>query len=186
MKKSTRIKGLLAIGFAAMLSIGIAAGCAPKSASEGSSPQAEVSTEATADAGAESTGGGAIDMAAYPNHVENSSDGAGLASFHVALGQDCASCHTGDFEAQVAALATEGEPELGSTYYMDSETCLACHGGTWEALAETTSDLGDYNPHDGIHGTIENCNECHKGHRAQQDICSECHDNGGQTMKGNN
>ena len=54
---------------------------------------------------------------------------------------------------------------------MDSETCLSCHGGSWEALAKLTSDLGDYNPHDSIHGTIENCNECHKGHSNQVDVC---------------
>ena len=64
-------------------------------------------------------------------------------------------------------------------------TCLSseCHV-SWEKLAERTADLGDYNPHDSIHGTIEDCNECHKGHAEQVDICGECHPNGGQEMVG--
>lgn len=156
----------------ALLVAGAAAGCAPSGGST------------TSDA----KGGDAASLAAaYPEHQRNTEDGgAGMASFHAALGYECADCHTGDLQAEVAGLAAAdgAEPALASSYYMDSETCLSCHGGTWEELAKLTDGLGDYNPHDSIHGTIENCNECHKGHSDQVDVCSECHDNGGQTMKG--
>jgi hypothetical protein len=173
MRKSSRIKVFVVMAACiAVLSMGLFA-CSSGSGSSASSSGSASDLEAT-----------------YPLHTENATDdGPGLASYHMALGQDCTSCHTGDLNAQVAELeeSTSGEePPLSSSYYMDSQTCLDCHGGTWENLAQQTADLGDYNPHDSIHGTIENCNECHKGHSAQVDTCSECHDNGGQTMKGNN
>ena len=57
----------------------------------------------------------------------------------------------------------------------EGTTCLDCH----------EADLGDYNPHKSPHGQM-NCNECHKGHAAQVNTCGQCHDNGGQTMRGNN
>ena len=68
---------------------------------------------------------------------------------------------------------------------MDSRTCLDCHGGTWEELAKLTDDTGDYNPHDSLHGTIENCNESAiKGRAAQVDLLASATITGGQTMKG--
>lgn len=161
---------ILSVGLIAVLSVGMVA-C---------SPGKEDSAQRTDD----------IDKTAYPAHVENAKNGAGMASFHTALGYDCADCHVDDLDTEVAKITecstTESdgtEPPLASAYYTDNETCLGCHGGSWEALAEKTSDLGDYNPHNSIHGTIQYCNECHKGHTEQVDICGECHPNGGQTMK---
>ena len=168
MRKSIRLKVLMAASAAVLASACLAAGCAPNG-TEGSS------------SGSAST----ADEAAYPVHAANCEDGTGMASFHAALGQDCASCHGEDLADQVAAVTgSDAEPELSSIYYADTATCLSsgCHE-SWEALAERTEDLGDYNPHDSIHGTIEDCNECHKGHSEQVDICGECHPNGGQTMR---
>lgn len=167
MKKNSRMKALLiVVACVAVLSFG-AAGCSPSTGS-GASSSSDLESM-------------------FPEHAANAEGTIGEAAFHMQLGQDCESCHTGDLAAEVAALAgaEEGvEPALASSYYMDNETCLSCHGGTWEELGKLTEDLGDYNPHNSLHGTIENCNECHKGHAGQVDLCSECHDNGGQTMKG--
>lgn len=170
MNTTMKMKALIAGAASAMLLAGAMIGCS------GADPAPE----------AGNAGSGTL-VSEFPLHADNMADGgAGLASFHAGAGLSCADCHTGDLKAEVAALKDDGteEPALSSSYYMDSETCLSCHGGSWEALAKTTSDLGDYNPHDSIHGTIENCNECHKGHSGQVDLCSECHDNGGQAMKG--
>lgn len=166
MKKSNRLKSLLVV-MAGIAALSFAVGCSP-SGSAGSSSASDLEKQ-------------------FPAHVASVEAGEGEAGFHAQLGQDCESCHVGDLNAETATLASADsgeEPALSSAYYMDSQTCLDCHGGTWEELAKLTDDLGDYNPHDSLHGTIENCNECHKGHAVQVDLCSECHDNGGQTMKG--
>ena len=169
MTKTKRLKAFFAVVVSVATLTLVVVGCSPStsdSSSSGSSSDLE---------------------AAFPNHTASVEAGEGMAGYHAQLGQDCASCHTGDLLAEVSALADydeDTEVELSSTYYMDSQVCLDCHGGSWEELATLTKDLGDYNPHDSIHGTIENCNECHKGHSSQVDLCSECHDNGGQTMKG--
>ena len=175
MKKSTRLKALIATAACLTVLAFAVAGCSPSgSGSTGGSSSGSVAA--------------ATDLeAAFPNHAASVEAGEGEAGYHAALGQDCESCHVTDLVAEVSALATyeEGvEPELTSTYYMDNQVCLDCHEGTWEGLATLTEDLGDYNPHDTLHGTVENCNECHKGHSEQIDLCSECHDNGGQEMKG--
>lgn len=170
MRKSLRLKTLVAAGVAAAFSLCLAAGCTP---SGGASDMELADT-------------GAGDLAAtYTVHADNAAGGAGLAAYHTALGQDCESCHRGDLGAQLAAAGQDGEPDCASTFYNDTATCLSseCHV-SWEELAERTADLGDYNPHDSIHGTIEDCNECHKGHAEQVDICGECHPNGGQEMVG--
>lgn len=164
------MKALIAGSACGVLIVGVMVGC-----SNAGSPSSNEAANSDALA------------AEFPLHAENmTKNGPGLASFHGSAGLTCTDCHTGNLDAQVASLKDGGveEPALSSTYYMDSETCLSCHGGSWEALAKETAGLGDYNPHDSIHGTIENCNECHKGHSEQKDICGECHDNGGQTMKG--
>ncbi|MDO5043611.1 MAG: cytochrome c3 family protein [Slackia sp.] len=168
MKKSNRLKSLLVVvaGIAA-LSLALA-GCASGASTGSSAASSDLEKQ-------------------FPAHTASVEAGEGEAGFHAQLGQDCESCHVGDLNAEVATLAgadSGEEPALSSAYYMDSQVCLDCHGGTWEELAKLTEDLGDYNPHNSLHGTIENCNECHKGHAAQVDLCSECHDNGGQTMKG--
>ena len=167
MRKLLRLKTAVVVGVVAAFGLCLAVGCAPAGDGAGDSLA--------------STGG---DLAAtYAVHADNAENGAGLASFHMALGQDCASCHQGDLAAQLAAVGEEGEPDCASTFYNDTATCLSsdCHV-SWDKLAERTADLGEYNPHDSIHGTIEDCNECHKGHAAQVDICGECHPNGGQVM----
>lgn len=167
MKKSNRLKSLLVVTAGVALLSFVIVGCSP-SGSAGPSSTSDLEKQ-------------------FPVHAASVGAGEGEAGFHAQLGQDCESCHTGDLGAETAALSSvdsDEEPALSSAYYMDSQTCLDCHGGTWEELAKLTDDLGDYNPHDSLHGTIENCNECHKGHAAQVDLCSECHDNGGQTMKG--
>ena len=171
MKKSNRTKAaIVAVVMTGMLA-GVAFGCS------------STSTSGSDDA----TTSDSSDYATlYSVHAESED---GIAAYHISLGYTCVDCHGDDLTDQIATLTDvvyiEGteEPELASTYYTDTETCLTsgCHD-SWEALAESTSDLGDYNPHDSIHGTIEDCNECHKGHASQVDICGECHDNGGQTM----
>ena len=166
MKKSLRIKTLTSMGIAAAFAVCLAVGCSPSGA--GDKPLASTGTDLAA---------------TYTVHADNGEGGAGLASYHMALGQDCESCHVGDMAAQLAALGEDGEPDSASTFYNDTMTCLSseCHV-SWDNLAQRTAELGDYNPHDSIHGTIEDCNECHKGHAEQVDICGECHPNGGQTM----
>ena len=129
-------------------------------------------------------------------HLDNyngvdASGGAGQASWHAQNeGTTCLDCHEADLETQVAELGSQlrGDTDnlgLADRYYVDNEKCLSCHGGSYDALAELTADLGDYNPHKSPHGQM-NCNECHKGHAVQIDTCGQCHDNGGQTMRGNN
>lgn len=183
MKKIVNAKRLVALVAAASLAACLAAGCAQSPSSQTGDEGAQQGTAANGgqDEGAVQSG---FDMAAYPEHAAACEGADSLAGFHMALGQDCESCHTGDFAAQLQTAGVEGEPELSSLFYTDTATCLesGCHD-SWENLAQKTADLGDYNPHDSIHGTIEDCNECHKAHSPQVDICAQCHPNGGQMMK---
>ncbi len=126
-------------------------------------------------------------------HVDNfygtdASGGAGQAYVHMQAGENCLSCHEPTLSTQLAEVqaqltGTYGDLGLSSRYYVDNDKCLSCHGGSYDELAKLTEDLGDYNPHDNPHGQM-NCNECHKGHSAQVNTCAQCHDNGGQEMKG--
>ena len=155
MRKSLRLKTLVAAGVAAAFSLCFAAGCTP---SGGASDMELADT-------------GAGDLAAtYTVHADNAAGGAGLAAYHTALGQDCESCHKGDLGAQLAAAGQDGEPDCASTFYNDTATCLSyeCHV-SWEKLAERTADLGDHNPHAYIPGTLEDCNDCHTSHAEQVD-----------------
>ena len=190
--KTFNIKTLI-VACVVVLTLGLLAGCAGQaqtaatsaavSAAETSADAAASADEAaSADAAASSAeassaSAGALD-AAFPNHAASMAAGEGIASLHTA----CTDCHTDALTDEVAATGVEGEPELSSLYYVDTDKCQTCHG-TYETLAKATDSLGDYNPHASIHGTIETCNECHKGHSSQVDICGECHPNGGQTMK---
>ncbi|ACV21488.1 Fumarate reductase flavoprotein subunit precursor [Slackia heliotrinireducens] len=169
---TSKNKLTLVAGTIGALLVALAIGCSPSG------------TNATSSDG-DATDSATFDTASYQLHVENCDGGAGLASFHTALGYDCTSCHGSDLPDQLSGIETEdgSEPELTSTYFVDNDKCFACHG-TWEDLATATESLGDYNPHDSIHGTVQYCNECHKGHSEQVDICGECHPNGGQTMRG--
>ena len=185
MKKLMNAKRLVALTAAAALAACLAAGCAQTPAQEsGEAPQQQEAAQQEGEAAQANGQSAAFDMTAYPEHAAACEGADSLAGFHMALGQDCASCHTGDFAAQLETAGVEGEPELSSLYYTDTATCLGsgCHE-SWDSLAQKTADLDDYNPHDSIHGTIEDCNECHKGHSEQVDICGQCHPNGGQTMK---
>lgn len=126
-------------------------------------------------------------------HVANyegtdASQGAGLAHLHATAKVTCLDCHKAGLDTQLAELNSQlsgnvGNLDLSARYYMDNATCLSCHGGSYESLATKTAGLGDYNPHANPHGEM-NCNECHKAHSTQVDTCGDCHDNGGQTMKG--
>lgn len=180
MKKISNAKGLIVAAVAASLAACLTLGCSqgPKEESGGQAQEQEAAEQAADPAKA------AFDMSAYPAHVAASEGTDSLAGFHLALGQTCESCHVDDMAAELEVAGVEGEPELSSLYYTDTATCLGsgCHD-SWDSLAQKTADLGDYNPHDSIHGTIEDCNECHKGHSEQVDICGQCHPNGGQTMK---
>lgn len=127
-------------------------------------------------------------------HVDNyngtdASHGAGLASWHATNeGTTCLDCHQATLSTQLTELQSQlaGDTDnlgLSDRYYTDNDTCLTCHGDTYDSLAEKTASLGEYNPHNSPHGQL-NCNECHKGHSEQVNTCGECHDNGGQTMRG--
>lgn len=170
MKKISNAKKLIVGLTTAALAACLVAGCSPSGNSDGNG-----GTE----------GGATGDLAAmYPEHAQLSDGPDTLAGFHMALGQDCESCHPGDLSEQITIAGIEGEPEVSSLFFTDDQqTCLSseCHVSV-EALAERTADLGEYNPHASIHGTIEYCNDCHKGHSPQIDTCGECHPNGGQEM----
>ncbi|MBQ9020814.1 MAG: cytochrome c3 family protein [Eggerthellaceae bacterium] len=152
------------------------------SADSSAADEASASEDAMADdassAEATTAAAGVFDENDYPAHVASMTAGEGIASLHTA----CTDCHDDALASQIASTGAEGEPELSSLYYVDTEKCQTCHGD-YETLSKATESLGDYNPHASIHGTIEFCNECHKGHSSQVDICGECHPNGGQTMK---
>ena len=171
MKKISNAKKLIMGVAAAALALGLVAGCSPRGESAGGVNEGGAATSGDLEA-------------LYPVHAELSDGPDTLAGFHMALGQDCESCHPGDLSEQITIAGIDGEPEASSLFFTDDQqTCLSseCHVSV-EALAERTADLGEYNPHASIHGTIEYCNDCHKGHSAQIDTCGECHPNGGQEM----
>jgi len=63
----------------------------------------------------------------------------------------------------------------------NDEMCLECHI-SYEYLANQTDYL-EKNPHLSHWDTLK-CRDCHISHGQQIDLCSECHENGGQRMTG--
>ncbi|MDR3763064.1 MAG: cytochrome c3 family protein [Acidobacteriota bacterium] len=56
---------------------------------------------------------------------------------------------------------------------IDQTACLKCHE-SMKAVAKRTADM-DPNPHDNHMSDQASCLDCHHGHRANEVMCSQCH-----------
>ncbi len=74
---------------------------------------------------------------------------------HKAYRVDCAGCHGTSDKKQ-----------------FDHKKCLACHE-SYAKVAERTKKLAR-NPHKSHYGEVE-CNACHHGHKADESLCAQCH-----------
>jgi fumarate reductase flavoprotein subunit len=74
---------------------------------------------------------------------------------HKAYGVKCEDCHGSKDKKQ-----------------FDHKQCLSCHE-SYEKVAERTKKLAR-NPHKSHYGEIE-CNACHHGHKADEYLCAQCH-----------
>lgn len=139
MRKSLRLKTLVAAGVAAAFSLCLAAGCTP---SGGASDMELADT-------------GAGDLAAtYTVHADQCCRWCGSGRLSHSPRPGLRVVPQGRLGRPAGCAGQDGEPDCASTFYNDTATCLSseCHV-SWEKLAERTADLGDYNPHDSIHGT---------------------------------
>ena len=105
MKKTKRLSTVLAVVASIALMSFVVAGCSSNDSASSKSSAADLES-------------------AFPQHAASAEAGEGEAGFHMQLGEDCESCHTGDLNAEVAALSaseTGEEPALSSSYYMDNQ-----------------------------------------------------------------
>lgn len=107
---------------------------------------------------------------------------------HYLANVQCKDCHDYPIPAEV----TSGFRYLTGNYSVDTngdllkvkysdEMCFECHISNAYLAAQT--DFLRRNPHDN-HNTDLECYDCHISHGEQIDYCSQCHDNGGQLMVG--
>ncbi len=111
-----------------------------------------------------------------------------LDNVHEQANVGCKECHDYPVSAEVSSgvkfllgnyvVGTDGKL-LPRTY--DNDMCLKCHI-SYEHVATLTDFLAK-NPHQNHNGQLP-CKTCHVSHGAQIDYCSQCHDNGGQRMVG--
>ena len=121
-------------------------------------------------------------------NVESYTNGTTLDSVHAKAGVECKSCHDYPLDAEIRSgvnfitgnYVVEDDGRLVKRAFGD-EMCLQCHIGM-EHLAAKTDHLSR-NPHLN-HWPDLVCGDCHVSHGEQIDMCSECHDNGGQRMTG--
>jgi nitrate/TMAO reductase-like tetraheme cytochrome c subunit len=119
------------------------------------------------------------------SHVESYLNGNTLDSVHAKAGVECKQCHSEYKVPQELASAFNFvtgnyDPALPRKKYGD-EMCLQCHISL-DYQADKT-DFLSRNPHRSHYSDIR-CRTCHISHGEQIDYCSQCHDNGGQRMTG--
>lgn len=122
------------------------------------------------------------------SHVDSYLTSGNLDNAHQQAGVQCKDCHdyplSSEIEAGVMFLTNSYEVddtgELPQRNFGD-EICTQCHISL-SHVAEST-DFLYRNPHGTEMGTFP-CATCHVSHGEQIDYCSQCHDNGGQRMIG--
>ncbi len=107
---------------------------------------------------------------------------------HEQAGVQCKDCHDYPLSAEISSgfnylignYTVGANGELTQRKF-DDTMCTQCHISE-EHVAQLT-DFLHRNPHDSHNGYLP-CNTCHVSHGEQIDYCSQCHDNGGQRMIG--
>lgn len=111
-----------------------------------------------------------------------------LDNIHYQANVACKDCHDYPIPAEVASgvkfilgdyTVDENGDLIKLTY--DDDICLQCHISK-QFVAQST-DFLTRNPHDSHNGMLS-CKTCHVSHGQQIDYCSQCHDNGGQRLIG--
>ena len=111
-----------------------------------------------------------------------------LDNVHNQAGVQCKECHDYPVKAEI----TSGIKFLVGNYTVGKDgrllpvtysntMCLKCHI-SYQHVATSTDFLAK-NPHNSHNGELA-CKTCHVSHGDQIDYCSQCHDNGGQRMVG--
>lgn len=111
-----------------------------------------------------------------------------LDNLHLQAGVQCKECHDYPVPAEISSgikfvlgnYTVDADGALLPVKYED-DMCLQCHISK-EFVAEST-DFLEKNPHNSHNGMLS-CKTCHVSHGDQIDFCSQCHDNGGQRLIG--
>jgi len=111
-----------------------------------------------------------------------------LDNIHYQANVACKECHDYPVPAEVRSgvkfilgdYTVDENGDLVKLTY-DDDICLQCHISK-EYVAQAT-DFLTRNPHNSHNGMLS-CKTCHVSHGQQNDYCSQCHDNGGQRLIG--
>ena len=111
-----------------------------------------------------------------------------LDNIHYQANVACKDCHDYPIPAEIASgvkfilgdYTVDENGDLVKLTY-DDDICLQCHISK-QFVAQST-DFLTRNPHDSHNGMLS-CKTCHVSHGQQIDYCSQCHDNGGQRLIG--
>jgi nitrate/TMAO reductase-like tetraheme cytochrome c subunit len=104
---------------------------------------------------------------------------------HARAGVQCKECHSdydipAEIESGIKFITGNYDKSMPQRKF-DDEVCTQCHI-SMEYMAQQTDYLRR-NPH-ASHWPDLKCRSCHLSHDEQVDYCSECHDNGGQRLTG--
>jgi len=124
------------------------------------------------------------------NNVQSYLTSTNLDHVHDLANVQCKDCHDYTIPAEVKSgfnyitgnyeIVSLENPNLPKREY-DDDMCLQCHISMEHVAAQT--DFLEKNPH-ASHWTDLQCSDCHISHGEQIDYCSQCHDNGGQRLIG--
>ena len=111
-----------------------------------------------------------------------------LDNIHYQANVACKECHDYPVPAEIRSgvkfilgdYTVDENGDLVKLTYED-DICLQCHISK-EYVAQSTDFLAR-NPHNSHNGMLS-CKTCHVSHGQQIDYCSQCHDNGGQRLIG--
>lgn len=111
-----------------------------------------------------------------------------LDNIHYQANVACKECHDYPIPAEISSgvkfilgdYTVDENGDLVKLTY-DDDICLQCHISK-DFVAQSTDFLAK-NPHDSHNGQLS-CKTCHVSHGQQIDYCSQCHDNGGQRLIG--
>jgi nitrate/TMAO reductase-like tetraheme cytochrome c subunit len=118
-------------------------------------------------------------------YVESYTSGTNMDSVHAKAGVQCKECHSAygipeEIESGFKFVTGNYDPTVPQRKF-DDDMCTQCH-----ISLDFVADQTDYlrrNPHRS-HTSDLKCRTCHISHGEQIDYCSQCHDNGGQRMIG--
>ncbi|MFZ1703231.1 MAG: hypothetical protein WAT79_02730 [Saprospiraceae bacterium] len=116
-----------------------------------------------------------------PAQMPNHNDYYVLAGAHIAIANDCAACHNGDYNNTpntcIGCHTTDYNAALDPNHIANQfpMECILCH--TQDVWTPSSFDHNNYYPLTGAHLTIANdCIACHNGdYTSTPNTCSGCH-----------